>query len=180
MATKGERLFAWVGVGVVVLSTAALSAAVIIEQIITNQSATSATADTSSSLACADNLTEPKLNVPAKFTVSAPVTNLQVIDLAKGSGPAAKTGDCLVVKYYGTLASKGLIFDENFTSAHGFAFRLGQGDVIKGWDDGLVGIQTGGTRRLVIPAALAYGNQSSGSIPANSDLVFVVKLLRIE
>jgi FKBP-type peptidyl-prolyl cis-trans isomerase len=85
------------------------------------------------------------------------------------------------VKYYGTLASNGTKFDENFTDATAFAFKLGQGQVIEGWDKGMVGLKAGGTRRLVIPAAQAYGSQSpSAAIPANSDLVFVVKLLRIQ
>jgi len=84
------------------------------------------------------------------------------------------------MKYYGTLAADGTKFDENFTNATAFAFTLGQGQVIQGWDKGLVGMKAGGMRRLVIPAAQAYGDQAQGSIPANSDLVFVVKLLRIQ
>jgi FKBP-type peptidyl-prolyl cis-trans isomerase len=107
--------------------------------------------------------------------------SLQITDLQKGSGPATKDGDCLVVKYYGTLVSNGTEFDENFSKPTAFAFLLGQGQVIKGWDVGMVGMKAGGTRRLVLPAALAYGSQSpSPAIPANSDLVFVVKLLRIQ
>jgi peptidylprolyl isomerase len=84
------------------------------------------------------------------------------------------------MKYYGTLATNGTKFDENFTDTTAFAFTLGQGQVIEGWDKGLVGMKAGGMRRLVIPAAEAYGSQAQGSIPANSDLVFVVKLLRIQ
>lgn len=181
MATKGERVFAWVGIAVVVLSTAALSAAVIVEQIITSKSASdAASANASSSLSCVDNLTEPVLDLPVKFIVNTPVTSLQTTDLTKGSGTAAKAGDCLVVKYYGSLATNGTVFDQNFTSTKGFAFQLGEGQVIKGWDQGLVGMQPGGVRRLIIPAELAYGSQSTGSIPANAVLVFEVKLLRIQ
>jgi FKBP-type peptidyl-prolyl cis-trans isomerase len=85
------------------------------------------------------------------------------------------------MKYYGTLATTGVKFDENYTEATAFAFTLGGGQVIEGWDKGLVGMKVGGTRRLVIPAAQAYGSQSpSAAIPANSDLVFEVKLLRIQ
>ncbi len=179
MASKGERVFAWVGVLVVVLSTAALSTAVIVQQIIADRNSAN-TADTQSNLSCTDNLTEQKFDAPAKFTVKEPVTTLQTADLVAGSGTAAKSGDCLIVKYYGTLATDGTKFDENFTSTQAYAFTLGQGSVIKGWDEGLVGMKAGGTRRLVIPASLAYGTQASGPIPANSALVFVVKLLRIQ
>ena len=101
--------------------------------------------------------------------------------LARPRSQAAKVGDCLVVKYYGTLASNGTKFDEDFTDTTALAFTLGQGQVIPGWDQGLVGMKVGGTRRLAIPAAQAYGSQSpTAAIPANSDLVFVVKLLRIQ
>jgi len=85
------------------------------------------------------------------------------------------------MKYYGTLASDGTMFDENYTKPEGFAFRLGSGQVIKGWDQGLGGMKVGGERRLVIPAALGYGEAGSPpKIPANADLVFVVKLERIQ
>ena len=70
------------------------------------------------------------------------------------------------MKYYGTLASDGTMFDENFTKKTLFQFQLGQGQVIPGWDQGLVGMKVGETRRLVIPSSLAYGPQAQGSIPA--------------
>jgi len=86
-----------------------------------------------------------------------------------------------VVKYYGTLAKDGKKFDENFTQPTAIQFTLGAGNVIPGWDEGLVGMKVGSVRRLAIPAAKAYGETSpSADIPANSDLVFVVKLLKIK
>jgi peptidylprolyl isomerase len=127
--------------------------------------------------------TEPNvetLPVPEIYKPDGDVTKLDTTDLQEGSGQAAKSGDCLVMKYYGTLASNGNKFDENYTKPEGFKFQLGQGQVIKGWDEGLVGIKVGGTRRLVIPSDMAYGAQAAGSIPANSDLVFVVKLESIK
>ena len=84
------------------------------------------------------------------------------------------------MKYYGTLAADGTLFDENFTKDTAFTFALGSGQVIQGWDKGLEGVKVGGTRRLVIPSNLAYGEAGQGAIPANADLVFVVKLLRIQ
>jgi peptidylprolyl isomerase len=106
---------------------------------------------------------------------------LQVTDLTVGKGKAAADGGCLTVKYYGTLATTGIVFDEDYTTKTGFMFELGAGKVISGWDQGLVGMKVGGTRRLVIPSSLAYGSQSpSAAIPANSNLVFVVYLVAIK
>ncbi len=180
MAARGERIFAWVGVGVAVLSTVALSAAVVIQQIITDRQNAANDAQAASSLACVDNNTEQTLPFPEKYVASAPVTTLQTTDLTTGSGRSAKAGDCLVVKYYGALASDGSVFDQNFNKTTGFAFKVGQGNVIQGWDKGLIGMKQGGERRLVIPADQAYGSQSTDAIPANSALVFFVKLLRIQ
>lgn len=130
--------------------------------------------------ACSDANTEAALPTPDIYKPSGAVTALQTTDLTEGAGAAAKAGDCLYVKYYGTLAKNGAKFDENFTSSSAFAFTLGQGQVIQGWEQGVVGMKVGGMRRLVIPASLAYGSAAQGSIPANSDLVFVVKLLGIK
>lgn len=123
---------------------------------------------------------EEVLAAPEVFKPEADVTELQSTDLTPGTGEAAKAGDTLVMKYYGTLASDGTLFDENFTKDTAFTFPLGGGQVIQGWDKGLEGMKVGGTRRLVIPSNLAYGESGQGSIPPNSDLVFVVKLLRIQ
>jgi FKBP-type peptidyl-prolyl cis-trans isomerase len=83
------------------------------------------------------------------------------------------------VKYFGTLAKDGTVFDENFDKPTAIHFILGQGQVIQGWDQGLVGVKIGSTVRLVLPSELAYGSQAAGSIPANSDLVFVTKVLGV-
>lgn len=123
---------------------------------------------------------EAVLTAPEVFKPEGDVTELQVTNLSEGTGEAAKAGDTLVMKYYGTLATDGTLFDENYTKETGFTFTLGSGQVIKGWDQGLEGMKVGGERRLVIPSNLAYGEASQGAIPANADLVFVVKLLRIQ
>jgi FK506-binding nuclear protein len=181
MSSRRDRIVAWVGVIVAALSAVALSAVVIIQQVITDRNAKQQpTVNQSTAQACADNNTEQPLPVPDVYKPSGAVTKLQADDLSAGTGAGAKAGDCLVVKYYGTLAATGVKFDEDFTTTAAFAFTLGQGQVIPGWDQGLLGMQSGGLRRLVIPAALAYGSQSQGSIPANSALVFAVKLLRIQ
>jgi len=117
---------------------------------------------------------------PETFKPAGDVTKLETTDIEVGTGQSAKAGDCLTVKYYGTLASNGQKFDGDFDTPSALKFPFGQGQVIPGWDEGLVGMKVGGIRRLVIPSDLAYGSQSTGSIPASSDLVFVVKLLAIE
>jgi peptidylprolyl isomerase len=84
------------------------------------------------------------------------------------------------MKYYGTLASSGKVFDENYDKSTALQLQLGKGQVIPGWDQGLVGMKAGGVRRLVIPAELAYGATGQGDIPANATLVFLVKLVAIK
>jgi peptidylprolyl isomerase len=175
MTKKRERAFAWAGIVIFTISALALTTAVIIQQLMTSSTPTS-----SSTASCTDTSAEPVLPTPTVYIPNGSVNSLQTTDLTSGSGQAAQSGDCLVVKYYGTIASSGKEFDQNFDQPIGFAFTLGQGQVIPGWDQGLVGLRVGGTRRLVIPASLAYGSQANGSIPANSALVFVVKLLRIQ
>lgn len=114
------------------------------------------------------------LPAPEAFKPTADVTKLEKTDLTVGSGKEIKSGDCVTFKYYGTLASNGTVFDQNFDKPLALKAKIGTGQVIPGWDIGIPGMKVGGTRRLVIPSELAYGSQSTGSIPANSDLVFVV------
>ena len=179
MARMRERVFAGFGALLFLGSACALTIYVILQS--SSSDATSSDSQTSSQNSCTENQAEATLPVPAVYKPTEPVTNLQISDLSVGTGQTAAKGDCLIVKYYGTLASNGTKFDEDFTDTTGFAFTLGEGQVITGWDQGMVGMKVGGERRLVIPAALAYGSQSpSSAIPANSDLVFVVKLLRIQ
>lgn len=117
---------------------------------------------------------------PEAFTTTEAVADVQTTTLSDGNGDGAKDGDCVVMKYYGTLAKDGTLFDENFTKDTAIQVPLGSGSVIPGWEKGLQGIKPGETRRLVIPAAQAYGAQERPGIPANSDLVFVVKLVEIK
>ena len=104
---------------------------------------------------------------------------LVIVDTKVGSGAEAKAGDSIVVHYTGTLLN-GTKFDSSVGGTP-FKFELGAGDVIAGWDQGLVGMKVGGMRKLTIPSDLAYGNISpSPLIPANSVLVFEVELLAIQ
>lgn len=107
-------------------------------------------------------------------------TSLQVNDLKVGTGVEAQAGDTVTVQYVGALTD-GTVFDASKNhGADGFTFTLGAGQVIQGWDQGLVGMKEGGQRVLVIPAALGYGPQAVGSIPANSALVFEVDLVKVQ
>lgn len=117
---------------------------------------------------------------PEVFKPGRDVTKLETTDIQAGTGKEVKAGDCITAKYSGSLASDGTVFDEDFTKAFAIQFQIGVGYVIPGWDQGLIGMKVGGIRRLVIPSELGYGSQANGSIPANSDLVFMVKLVAIK
>ncbi|HEY7292988.1 MAG TPA: FKBP-type peptidyl-prolyl cis-trans isomerase [Vicinamibacterales bacterium] len=116
---------------------------------------------------------------PTTPTNSAPFSQT---DLVVGTGATASTGATLSVDYTGWLYdstksdNKGLQFDSSIGKAP-FSFILGNGDVIKGWDQGVAGMRVGGVRRLVVPPSLAYGDTRSGPIPPNSTLVFDITLL---
>ncbi len=118
--------------------------------------------------------TEPKVIPPSG---PAP-TKLEKKDLIVGSGKEAKAGDTVTVNYVGVLYKGGKEFDASWKRKEPFQFKLGQGQVIKGWDEGVAGMKVGGRRELVIPSELAYGKSGSPpTIPANAPLVFVVDLL---
>lgn len=97
-------------------------------------------------------------------------------DLVVGQGPEAAAGREVSIKYRGMLTD-GTVVDETRTDGDPFLFRLGAGTVIRGWEQGLLGMRPGGKRLLVLPSWLGYGNQARGRIPQNSILVFEVELL---
>lgn len=114
-------------------------------------------------------------------TETTPVTQLMMKDTVVGTGATAVAGDNVTVNYVGSLTN-GTVFDASANhGTTGFTFKLGAGQVIKGWDEGVAGMKVGGKRELVIPASLAYGDRAMGSaIPANSTLVFTVELLKVQ
>ena len=108
----------------------------------------------------------------------ADATELKIVDERVGTGPVAKTGDALSMNYKGTLTD-GKMFDQSYGKAP-FPFNLGEGRVIKGWDQGIVGMKVGGKRKLIIPPDLGYGAQGSPPvIPPNATLIFEVELLSV-
>jgi peptidylprolyl isomerase len=120
--------------------------------------------------------TEPKVTVP---TGPAP-KKLETKELIKGTGAEAKAGEKITVNYVGVLYKGGKEFNASWETKEPFSFSLGEGRVIKGWDQGIPGMKVGGRRELIIPAELAYGAAGSGTaIPPNSPLVFVVDLLAV-
>ena len=105
---------------------------------------------------------------------------LQLLDLIEGEGLDARRGDEVTVHYTGWLTN-GEKFDSSKDRGRPFVFQLGKGRVIEGWDLGVVGMKTGGKRKLMIPAKLAYGKRGAGAaIPPDSDLVFEVELLKVK
>jgi FKBP-type peptidyl-prolyl cis-trans isomerase len=103
---------------------------------------------------------------------------LVVEDLVVGTGATAAVGDTVTVNYIGTFTN-GTKFDSSYDRNQPFPFRLGAGQVITGFDQGVTGMKVGGKRRLTIPPSLAYGSQGQGSIPPNTTLVFEIDLLSI-
>jgi peptidylprolyl isomerase len=118
---------------------------------------------------------KPEVQLPAQ-----PPTELQITDLVTGTGPAAKAGDNIVVRYVGVRSVDGVEFDNNFEKGTPFNLTLGAGGVIEGWDLGLVGAQAGGRRQLDIPADLAYGSAGRGELIRGGDaLSFVIDVLAV-
>jgi FKBP-type peptidyl-prolyl cis-trans isomerase len=103
---------------------------------------------------------------------------LVIEDLVAGTGATAAIGDTVTVNYIGKFTN-GTQFDSSYDTGQPFPFRIGAGQVIAGWDQGVPGMKVGGKRRLTIPPSLAYGSQGRGPIPPNATLVFDIDLLSI-
>jgi FKBP-type peptidyl-prolyl cis-trans isomerase len=129
-----------------------------------------------------NKLDESSLDLNKIASPSAQATSsadLKIEDLKVGTGSAVKSGDTVKVHYLGTLLD-GTKFDSSYDRNQPFETKIGVGQVIQGWDQGIVGMKVGGKRKLTVPPELGYGSQVMGNIPANSTLVFEVELLEIK
>lgn len=125
------------------------------------------------------------VTTPGKPKWTTTQTGLKYEDIQEGKGAMPLQNQRVQVHYVGWLAldSEGMLgnqFDSSRNSNQPFEFTLGKGEVIKGWDEGVATMKVGGKRRLLIPAALGYGEQGNGPIPPNSMLVFEVDLLGVK
>lgn len=126
----------------------------------------------------ADNITGSNVQVGEPLKLESPASELQITDTKVGTGEEVRLGDCITVNYRLNLADGSIVAgNDTFASGEPIAFDLIQGGLIEGWTQGLPGMKVGGLRRLVVPASLAYGDRASGSVPANSDLVFDIEVL---
>jgi len=108
-------------------------------------------------------------------------SGLEYDDVKKGAGDTATRGDVVVVHYTGWLAADNTKFDSSKDAGEPFSFKLGAGEVIKGWDEGVAGMNVGGKRKLWVPPDLGYGRRGAmPEIPPNAELVFEVELLEIK
>lgn len=172
MAKPHQRVVA-LTIALVFLGTVVVSGVAVIWQILEDQKS----AEDSVAEILEDNkLKGAKLS---DFEPVASVTELKATDLKKGNGEEAKAGATVTAHYTGALAKDGTIFESSYDSGQPAEFSLD--GVIAGWTEGVPGMKVGGKRRLIIPAAKAYGaNSPSPDIPANADLVFDIELISVK
>ena len=118
----------------------------------------------------------PRVVAEADYTVTA--SGLKIFDIVVGTGSVAENGNRLVVDYTGWLED-GTVFDSSLLRQQPITFTVGVGQVISGWEEGLLNMRVGGQRQLVIPPQLAYGALGRGPIPPNATLIFEVEFLGI-
>jgi len=173
--------FELIGIGT---SVAAMAVALFILRTDTNLFATQLRPEAqTASLVAVDATTSGGL-VDTRVAIEGSVRNgrisdLIVTDVRFGAGEAVAVGDTVVVNYIGTLQN-GTEFDNSYKRGQPFSFKVGQGRVIVGWEEGIVGMKVGGQRVLVIPSEKAYGSSGFGPIPGNATLVFAIELLEIK
>jgi hypothetical protein len=160
-------------------TTAACTPDVLSAELLGNQNTTGQPDSTSTPVVSSP--TPPSASPPAVKGVPKKLcSGLEYIDIKQGAGPVAKNGSTVNVYYTGWVQG-GQKFDSSYDDGkQPFSVSpLGQASVIPGWNQGLIGMKAGGTRRLIIPPSLGYGNQAQGPIPANSTLIFDVTVVSI-
>jgi FKBP-type peptidyl-prolyl cis-trans isomerase len=178
------RKYELIGAGI---SIACMAVALYLIQIETNlaiapQSSQSATAVESDAVIVGDgaDVTGERVNaLKDAIDSNGNVKSMVIDDIKIGDGAEVKNGDTVSVHYVGTLQD-GTEFDNSNKRGTPFEFTVGGGQVIKGWEEGLVGMKVGGQRILVIPPEKAYGPNGIGPIPGNATLVFAIELLEVK
>ena len=186
MAKPHQRVFAFV-LAMLFLATTVATGAIVVWQVRQDNKANdisqTSPLDGSESQINQPNETEQNMLQGTKLTEFTPVAkidSLQKIDLVEGTGEEVKPGASVTAHYTGAVAADGTIFQSSHDGGQPIPFSLN--GVIQGWTQGVPGMKVGGKRRLLIPAALAYGaNPPAGSgIPANADLVFDIEITAVE
>jgi FKBP-type peptidyl-prolyl cis-trans isomerase len=188
VATKtSQRVGIWVIAGVMLFGT--LGAFFL--PILTNNSESKEAAEQQKLLdeyqkqmaACPTGEVTDKKISPAPIPPEAPVVEdvpeLKTTDLSVGSGEVVEAGDCVEILFHGTLASSGKAFNGGSNYSEGTPYRSITTGFVPGFAEGIVGMKVGGERQIQIPSAKGYGDQASGEIPANADLIFTIKLVGI-
>jgi peptidylprolyl isomerase len=122
------------------------------------------------------SIDKPEIDFPG----GEPPADLEITDVWEGDGATAKAGDVVKVHYVGVAYSTGEEFDASWNRGDPLEFRLGVGQVISGWDQGVQGMKVGGRRQLIIPPGLAYGDRGAGiAIAPGETLIFVCDLVSV-
>lgn len=178
------RKYELIGAGI---SIACMALALYLIQVETNMAIAPATSQTAASVESeivvvgdgADVTGERTTALKSAIDSNGNVKNMVIEDIKTGEGAEVQSGDTVSVHYVGTLQD-GTEFDNSKKRGTPFEFTVGGGQVIKGWEEGLVGMKVGGQRILVIPPEKAYGENGIGPIPGNATLVFAIELLEIK
>ena len=169
-------------VGLIVVAVVALVGAVYLFSGDDNDTAVPASTTVAAGATTTVDPNAPTTTTPPKPEVSVPGANvdaLKVTVLREGTGPGAAAGDTISVHYVGVLSTDGTEFDNSYDRGEPITIVLGAGQVIEGWDQGLVGATVGSQLQLDIPADLAYGDTGQGDIPAGASITFVVDVMEI-
>ncbi len=175
---NGTRIFILVMVAVFFLSTIAFAGIVVYEQFFKDETPAAVQDENQDAPQSSSEGTLEGTQLAGFTPVTGRVTELQIIDMVEGTGAVVEADDTITAHYTGALAATGIIFQSSLDSGSPFTSPLS--GLIEGWQEGIPGMKVGGTRRLIIPAEMAYGNAAQGNIPADSDLVFDIQLIAIE
>jgi len=175
---KKDRLFAGFGAALFLITSSAVTIAVIVSLTSSSSSSTNSTPVTTSNTTSKSNQKIPSVGskLPGYTPDTKPVTRLEIQNIQVGKGAVVKAGATVTANYIGAIASTGIIFGESATSGGPQTFSLK--NVIEGWQLGIPGMKVGGTRALLIPSALGYGKQGTNGIPPNSNLFFEVTIVK--